>query len=107
MVEFFIFIVFLLLALLGLSEALCMLINWLLRPEKKAEKYLVIILTANLAEQQLLQVAESLNWHGNAVADRIIACTGNIDETEKDALERRFGSNRNIIFSNDIKIKGI
>lgn len=104
MVEFFIFIILLLFALLGLSEALCILSNWLLKPNQKAQRFLLIFLTPNFAHEQLLQAVECLNWHGNTMADKILAYTGDLDEAEKNALRERFGRNKNIIFSNRINV---
>lgn len=107
MVEFFVFIVFLLLAMLGLSEAICVLINWLLRPQRKALKLLVVYLNEGFAEQQLLQVAESLNWRGGIVGDKIVAYTGDIGYEEKEAIIKRFGNNKNIVFTDFVNIQGI
>ncbi len=107
MVEFFIFLLLLLLAWLGLSETICVFVNWLLKPKCQAQKYLLIFLTKGFAEQQLLQATENLNWRGNIVANRILAYVGDIDAEEKEMLSRRFEYNKNIVFTDVVQIKGI
>ncbi len=107
MVEFFIFLLLILLSLLGLSEAICVFINWVLKPKCAASKYLVVFLKKGYAEQQLLQVTENLNWRGNIVADRIVAYLGELDGGERETLKRRFGNNKNVVFTDVLNIEGI
>ena len=107
MVEFFIFLLLILLSLLGLSEAICVFINWVLKPKCAASKYLVVFLKKGYAEQQLLQVTENLNWRGNVVADRIVAYVGELQSDERETLKLRFCNNRNVVFTDALNIKGI
>ena len=54
-----------------------------------------------------MQVAESLNWRGGIVGDKIVAYTGDICYEEKEAIIKRFGNNKNIVFTDFVNIQGI
>ncbi len=92
MAEFFIFICLVLLALLGLSEAIHMLFCRILKPKSQAERVLLLYLTEDGAEQQLMYALEQKRWNGCTYADKIVAVTGKLSAEVKHTCISRFKS---------------
>ncbi len=83
MIEFIIFLSFLILSLFGLTELIHYISLRVLKPSKTGRRVLVVFLDEDTACQQLGYMAEVFRWQGNFYADEIIACTKYLSEETK------------------------
>lgn len=80
------------LALLGLTELLHMLKLLLIKPEKRAIVYSLIILHGDTPERQLLPAIEQRLWLGGDYCDHIIAVDiSSVDDGECRSLAEKYG----------------
>lgn len=101
MVEFFIFIILFLFALLGISEALHIFTGYILSPKKMPFRALVVQLSEGEAEQQISYIINELNWCGQKHIDKVFALTDKLPVQEKDNCVNRY-KNTNVLFLDGI-----
>ena len=84
MVKYILLAIMLCLSMLGLAEFLHGLKIRLTAPGKRAATYLLVFLSEDNAERQIMSVAEQRLWLGGDYCDRIIAVnTGLSDESDR------------------------
>ena len=99
MFEAFLITVTLVLAIFGLSELFHMVCYKVLKPKKDAKKILILVLTEDDAEQQLLALIEELKWQGSRYANILVAFTGELSPEKTKICRERFTGN-GIYFTN-------
>lgn len=105
MYEAFIFTFLVILALIGLGETFYSIGSFILKPQKIAQKVLVLFLTEPCAEQQLISAMEEQKWSGNKHYQNIVAVTNNITPATQKALINTY-KDQNVYFThNDNFIK--
>lgn len=106
MAEAFLLTVITVLALLGLSEFVHMIISAVIRPKVHSKNYLIAVLSQEEAEQQLMLCMQQLRWYGKKYAGTLIAVTDELSiETEMQCRERFNGDM--IIFTKKYDIKEV
>lgn len=103
MAEAFLFIVTVLLAIIGLGEFLHWICYVILKPKKHAHMVLVVYLTEDDAECQMLAALEELRWHGKRYADSLVAVTENISDEKKAICRSRF-CGKGVFFTESVSI---
>lgn len=90
MLEIFIVSLFIIFALVGVSEVLHIICMALLRPKQKAQNVMVTVLNGVEAPQQLAYVLEEQKWLGRSYADRVVAVTSLLGDKRSENLKERF-----------------
>ncbi len=103
MVETFLCIVTVLLAIVGLSELVHWLSYMILKPKVKPHKQLIVYLNDQDAEQQLLSIIEELRWQGKRYADSLVAVTGDLSDEKKIICRSRF-CGKGIFFTDTVSV---
>lgn len=104
MIETIIFCVFLVPAMLGMAEMLHLLKVYIISPEKKMKKYLIVFLKDENSVRQLLCLLEEYNWIGKKYAERIIAVNMGLKEEDyKKALNTANKGNMILCEYNEIE----
>ena len=103
MLEAFLLIIVALLTIVGLSEIIHMACSFVLKPKTIAQKFLVIVLTENDAENQTLEALEEMRWQGTRYAETLVAVTEKLSNETKSVCQTRF-IGRGIIFTDDIGV---
>lgn len=102
MIEIIMITAVVLLSLLGLCEILHVICEFVLKPEKKAEKVLVLFPKKECIEEQIMLALHEISWHGESYADKVVVITGELDFDEKKACVERF-SGEQILFADNIE----
>ncbi len=92
MLEAFIFTLIIFLAIIGISEVLHLLAQFIVKPKKRANKYLIIPLDSSDAEQQILSVLCEFKWSGKKLADKVIFLTDALEANTAQRLENNYKS---------------
>lgn len=102
MFEAFIFTILIIFCLLGISEVIHIICNFILKPANPPFKVLLTFLKGPEAEQQLISVKEELRWSGKQYADKILAVTSDLSAESIEYLKENYKSDN--IFFIDSKI---
>lgn len=105
MAEVFIYIVVFIFTLIGISEAVHILTAFVLRPDKSANKGIVISLDNDCAFEQLSQLLNEINWQGEKYANVVFALTDMLTEEMKTECKMRYKKSR-VIFLDDVESIG-
>lgn len=102
--QYIIYIIFLFVSALGLSELIHAV--WLLLSAKKGKdnKILICFLTGDKPDLELRYVIERLRWQGSGYADKVMAI-GNVEEPSLLNKCVSLASKNNVIFINEENIK--
>ncbi len=92
MLRFITLLIFVFLALLGLSDAIFFSVALILKPKKKPKRLLYVLLDSENAESQILSEVFNLRWFGEKIADKIVFLTNNLDKKEKQKFGKEFSS---------------
>ncbi len=103
MIEAFLFIVTVLLAIVGLGELMHWISYIILKPKVKPHIQLIVYLNEQDAEQQLRSVIEELRWHGKRYADSLVAVTGDLSDEKKIICRSRF-CGKGIFFTDTVSV---
>lgn len=90
MAEAFLLTVGTVLALLGLSEFVHIIISAVLRPKAPVKNYLITVLSAEAPEQQLMFNIQQLHWYGKKYAGKLIAVTDGLSVESENLCCSRF-----------------
>lgn len=78
------------LALLGLSEFVHIIISAVLRPKVPVKNYLITVLSAEAPEQQLMLNIQQMHWYGKKYAGTLIAVTDELSVETETLCRSRF-----------------
>ena len=92
----------LILCVLGLCEVVHIACVLVLKPEKKAEKIIVLFPKKQNAQEQIMLALHELSWHGESYAEKIAVITEEMNFEEKRVCAERF-SGCPVIFAENLK----